>query len=85
MRSTGFGVIEWQGLTPRSMSLVVDFLTSGTVIDGFAFIDGANALVHAMARNKPFAELEVRRLVHFLNDKGFFGVDAAIWLMSKYE
>jgi hypothetical protein len=85
LRSTGFGVIEWQGLTPTSMKLVVDFLTSGVVVDDFAFIDGANALVHAVARNMPYAEKEARRLAGFLSRKGFFGIYAAIWLMSKYE
>jgi hypothetical protein len=67
------------------MKVVVNFLTSGAVVDQFALIDGVNALVHAVTRSKPYAEQEVRRLVTVLREKGFFGVYSAIWLMSKYE
>jgi hypothetical protein len=83
VRSVAFGVIERQGLSTRNMKLVADFLTSGVIVDQFAYIDAANALVHARARSRPNVELEVGRIVAHLKSD-FFGIYAAIWLMSKY-
>jgi hypothetical protein len=84
VRSAAFGVIEWQPLTPRILKLVESFLTSGTVVDEWTCVESADALVHCGARTKPYAERAVRTIVAHFVQRGFFGVYAAIWLLSKY-
>jgi len=83
-RSHAFGIIEWQPLTPTVTRLVMGFLRSGIIVDELAYIEGADALVHCEARAKPHTIKAIRALVDHLAEKGFFGVYAAIWLLSKY-
>jgi hypothetical protein len=83
-RSAAFGVIGWQFLTPKLTALVVSFLTSEVIVDEWTYIEGANALVQSEAKGRPAIREAALSLGDHLSQKGFFGVYAAVWLLSKY-
>jgi hypothetical protein len=83
-RSHAFGVIEWRSLTPKLARMMFDFMTCGIVVDELSYIEGANALVHCRATAKPHIGGVITELTDHLVQKGFFGVYAAFWLLSKY-
>jgi hypothetical protein len=84
VRSAAFAVIEWQPLTPRILNLVESFLTNGTVVDEWTYVESADALVHGGTTTKPYIGRAVLTIAAHFIQRGFFGVNAAIWLLSKY-
>jgi hypothetical protein len=84
VRSAAFGVIEWQRLTPAVSERIVTFLTIGAVVDEWAYMEGADALVHCEVASKAHANEAISALVDHLAANGFFGVCAALWLISRY-
>lgn len=84
-RDAALGVIEWQPLDPIVTTRMSTFLTSAIIVDEWTYIEAANAIVHSEVRTKRPTINGIRTIVYHLEAKSFFGVYAAIWLMSKYE
>lgn len=71
-------------LTPARARTLSEFVRSGIIVDHVAYVEMVNVMVETLVETSSGIHLHVKAIWGSIKDDDYFGLYAAIWLMSKY-